>query len=117
MFRLTRWTILAISVLFLTISVTAQEKGTGYLKVKANPGRTGVRLHFLRYPVPFPGLLQGSRAEEHGTAKMVHLLFAETFWPPSLVFLKELKRSNMFEASFCLHVPRLLSKIISLMGS
>ena len=42
MLRLTRWTICSLFVLFLLMSVTAQEKGTGYLKVKAQPGRAGV---------------------------------------------------------------------------
>jgi hypothetical protein len=42
MLRLARWTICSLSVLFLVIFLTAQEKGTGYLKVKAQPGRAGV---------------------------------------------------------------------------
>jgi len=31
-----------LMIIFLTVSVAAQEKGTGYLKVKAKPGRAGV---------------------------------------------------------------------------
>jgi len=42
MLRLERWTILALSVLFLATFLSAQGKGAGYLKVKAQPGRAGV---------------------------------------------------------------------------
>jgi hypothetical protein len=42
MLRLTRWTICLLTVPFLVIAVTAQERGNGYLKVKAQPGRAGV---------------------------------------------------------------------------
>ncbi len=43
MIRPTSWVFGFVTVLFLTISVVAQEKAaTGYLKVKAQPGRAGV---------------------------------------------------------------------------
>jgi len=41
MLRRTEWIFGSLAVLFLAVSVAAQEKG-GYLKVKAQPGRTGV---------------------------------------------------------------------------
>jgi hypothetical protein len=42
MFRLARWAVCLSPVLFLVMFLSAQERGTGYLKVKAQPGRAGV---------------------------------------------------------------------------
>jgi hypothetical protein len=42
MLRATKWTIGVLTLFCLAASVMAQEKGTGYLKVKAQPGRAGV---------------------------------------------------------------------------